>query len=523
MASPTDTVRIFDTTLRDGEQSPGIGLSAPTRSSRSRRQLERARRGRDRGRVRHRARRRASRPSAPIAQPVECDHRLARAHQRARTSRRGQRVAAGRAQSAHPHLHRHLATSTCEHKLRDDAREMIVARRPRRCARAKWFGVDVEFSCEDATRTEPDFLAEVVRVAIDAGATTINLPGHGRLLHARRVRGDVPRRSCARRARARQGVSCRRTATTTWAWPSPTRSRRSRPARRQVECTINGIGERAGNASLEEIVMLLQTRARPLRAARPASSTERDHAHERAWSRGSRGYARAAEQGDRRPQRLRARGRHPPARRAQAPPHLRDHGRRDRSACTAPTSCSASTRAATRCGGRSPTSASRSERRRSASAPSRASRRWPTASRQISSLDLEAIASDSLREREEPYKLVRLAIATATARPPGAEITIENDEGLRSAEGSGDGPVDAAFSASNTPLDRPVEAHRVRASAPSPKARRTGRGPASSSRSAAGTFAGQAVATDIAEASARAYLRACAHARIAIEPDRTRS
>jgi len=136
----------------------------------------------------------------------------------------------------------------------------------------------------------------------------------------------------------------------------------------------------------------------------------------------------------------------------------------------------------------------------------------------ISSLDLEAIASDSLREREEPYKLVRLAIATATGETARAEITIENGEGLRSAEGSGDGPVDAAFSAVNTLLDLPVKLIEYTIGAVTGGADALGEVRVVVEVGGR-TFAGQAVSTDITEASAEAYLRACAHARIAIEPD----
>ena len=97
---------------------------------------------------------------------------------------------------------------------------------------------------------------------------------------------------------------------------------------RQVECTINGIGERAGNASLEEIVMATRVRAdrlpfttgidtQQIFAAEPAA----DRAHRR---------GRPGQQGDRRPQRVRARGRHPPGRHAEGSPHLRDHAARGR-------------------------------------------------------------------------------------------------------------------------------------------------------------------------------------------------
>ena len=99
---------------------------------------------------------------------------------------------------------------------------------------------------------------------------------------------------------------------------------------RQVECAINGIGERAGNASLEEIVMLLHTRE-PSLGLWTRHRDDRDRAHEPPGLAADR-LPGAAEQGDRRAQRVRARGRHPPGRRAEGAHDLRDHGRDDRRA-----------------------------------------------------------------------------------------------------------------------------------------------------------------------------------------------
>jgi 2-isopropylmalate synthase len=136
----------------------------------------------------------------------------------------------------------------------------------------------------------------------------------------------------------------------------------------------------------------------------------------------------------------------------------------------------------------------------------------------ISSLDLEALASDSLREREEPYRLVRLAISTVTGETARAEVTIENGGGPRTAEGTGDGPVDAAFSAVNQLLELQVRLVEYSIGAVTGGADALGEVRVVVDVGGR-TFAGQAVSTDITEASAEAYLRACAHARIAIEPE----
>ena len=117
---------------------------------------------------------------------------------------------------------------------------------------------DVEFSCEDATRTETDFLLEVCKAAVEAGATTINIPDtvgyatvdeYGGLIDAicREVVGE---RDIVISTHCHNDLGLA-TATTLEA---------IRRGARQVECTINGLGERAGNASLDEIVMGLRTR-----------------------------------------------------------------------------------------------------------------------------------------------------------------------------------------------------------------------------------------------------------------------
>ena len=100
--------------------------------------------------------------------------------------------------------------------------------------------------------------AEVCAIAIDEGATTINIPDTVGYTMPQEFTAYLAR--CTSSSRACATSSSRCTATTTWAWRSRTRSRACSRGARQVECAINGIGERAGNASLEEIVMLLHTR-----------------------------------------------------------------------------------------------------------------------------------------------------------------------------------------------------------------------------------------------------------------------
>ena len=154
--------------------------------------------------------------------------------------------------------------------------------------------------------------------AIAAGATTINIPDTVGYTRARGVRA----RSCnglrERVPERRRASSSRCTATTTSAWPWPTRSPASCAGARQVECTINGIGERAGNASLEEIVMALQTRARP-RSARTRTSTPRRSTARQPAGLAAHGLSPCSPTRRSSAQRLRPRGGHPPGRRAQEP------------------------------------------------------------------------------------------------------------------------------------------------------------------------------------------------------------
>ncbi|MBN1591016.1 MAG: 2-isopropylmalate synthase, partial [Pirellulales bacterium] len=159
-----------------------------------------------------------------------------------------------------PRIHVFLATSAIhrEHKLRMDKTEIV------RCAvesvrRAAGYCSDVEFSPEDASRTELDFLCEVTEAAIDAGATTVNIPdtvGYAtpddmqRVISALRQRvGNIDRAVLSVHCHNDLGMAVANSLAAV------------RAGAGQVECTVNGIGERAGNCSLEEVVMSLRTRA----------------------------------------------------------------------------------------------------------------------------------------------------------------------------------------------------------------------------------------------------------------------
>ncbi len=250
------TVRIFDTTLRDGEQAPGAGLTAAEKLEVAR-QLVRLKVD-------------VIEAGFPSASPgdFEAVRRIAQ------ETRGGIAVAAlarcrdGDPQRAveaiqvaeRPHLHLFIATSDIhlKHKLRISREEALAeARRWVGWAR-KTLGPDaeIEFSAEDASRTEDTFLLDVYEAVVEAGASTVNVPDTVGYAIPSEF-GALVGRVVDRVGRdATVSVHCHNdlglaTANTLAAVQA---------GARQVEVTINGLGERAGNASLEEVVMALRTR-----------------------------------------------------------------------------------------------------------------------------------------------------------------------------------------------------------------------------------------------------------------------
>src|SRR3990172_4476136 len=250
-----DRILIFDTTLRDGEQSPGYSMNTKEKLEMAK-QL--ARLGVD-----------VMEAGFPIASEDDFEAVKAIAQQI-----KGGPIIAGlcrakdididRAWEAlkhaeRPRIHTFIATSEIhiKYKLKSTQEEVLEAtvaavKRAKRCTE------DVEFSAEDAHRTDQDFLCRVVEAAIKAGATTINIPdtvGYGVPWEfgerVRNLMGRVPnidRVVVSAHCHDDLGVAVANSLEAI------------RAGARQVECTINGIGERAGNASLEEIVMALRTR-----------------------------------------------------------------------------------------------------------------------------------------------------------------------------------------------------------------------------------------------------------------------
>ena len=156
-------------------------------------------------------------------------------------------------------IHVFLATSAVhrEFKLKMD-KEEIIRRAVEGVRRAAAYTEDVEFSPEDASRTETDFLCQVVEAAIDAGATTVNIPdtvGYATPGHMQKVIQTLKTR-VPNIDKAVISVHCHNDLGMAVANSLAA----VEAGAGQVECTINGLGERAGNCSLEEIVMALRTR-----------------------------------------------------------------------------------------------------------------------------------------------------------------------------------------------------------------------------------------------------------------------
>ena len=249
-----ERIRIFDTTLRDGEQSPGCSMNLQEKLALAR-QLSKL--GAD-----------IIEAGFPIAS--EGDLESVKAISRevrepvicalARTSPADVEHAQEALQdAAHPRIHTFIATSDIhlEHKLRM-TREQVLVEVDRAVRQARSSVDDVEFSAEDATRSDWDYLIEVFDVAVAAGASTLNVPdtvgytmpgeyheliqflrkhvkGAEDLIFSLHCHNDLGLAAANSLAAIRAGA-------------------------RQVECTVNGIGERAGNTALEEVVMSLKTR-----------------------------------------------------------------------------------------------------------------------------------------------------------------------------------------------------------------------------------------------------------------------
>ncbi len=250
----SERVAIFDTTLRDGEQSPGCSMNLEEKL-RMARQLDAL--GVD---------------IIEAGFPIASDDDFAAVREVARTCRRPviaalcrttpediERAWEALAEAAHPRIHTFVATSDIhlQYKLQK-SREEVLEMSCKAVRLAKGFTDDVEFSAEDATRSDLDYLCRVITAVIDEGANVVNIPDtvgytvpseYSQIIKTLKERvPNIDQAVISVHCHNDLGLAVANSLAAVEA------------GARQVECTINGIGERAGNASLEEIVMALRVR-----------------------------------------------------------------------------------------------------------------------------------------------------------------------------------------------------------------------------------------------------------------------
>jgi len=250
----SDLVKIFDTTLRDGEQSPGATMNVAEKV-RIAEQLEKL--------------------NVDIIEagfPISSEGDFEAVKEIAKTVRRSQVVALARTNrqdieraweavrfAKFPAIHTFIATSDIhlKHKLRK-TRQQVLNEASKAVRYAKTLCENVEFSAEDATRSDLDFLCQVLSKVINAGATTINIPDT--VGYAIPFEFENLIRTIRQRVKEMEKVTLSVHCHDDLGLAVANSLIAIQNGARQVECTINGIGERAGNASLEEIVMALRTR-----------------------------------------------------------------------------------------------------------------------------------------------------------------------------------------------------------------------------------------------------------------------
>ncbi len=495
-------VEIFDTTLRDGEQSPGISLNTQEKVEIA---SQLARLGVD-----------VIEAGFPITSPGD----FAAVEAIARTVSGPVICGLARTQGAdidaawdaikdaeRPRIHTFISTSDIHitHQLGTD-RDDVKGQARAAVAHARRLCPDVEFSPMDATRADIEFTAEVCAIAVAEGAGVINVPDtvgyttpdeYTRFL--RRLLELVPGLTDVRlsvHCHDDLGLAVANSFAGVLA------------GARQVECAINGIGERAGNCSLEEIVMLLRTRRADHGLDTGVQTTELARTS-RMVSRFT-GYAVqpnkaivgrnafAHESGIHQDGVLKERTTYEimdardvglESNQIVLGKHSGRHALRD-----------ALEQLGFRVEGNALNQAFK------------AFKALADKKKQVTALDLEAIVSDEMREGEEGYELAWFEVEAGSRREPLARVGISTPGGEESlGEAGGDGPVDAVFGAIQAAVDARSELREYTVAAVT--GGEDALGEVTVVLRAHGRLAsGQGVSTDIIEASARAYVRALSNA-----------
>jgi 2-isopropylmalate synthase len=502
-ADESRRVLIFDTTLRDGEQSPGIALN---RQEKLEIAHQLARLGVD-----------VIEAGFPITSPGDFEAVQAIAREvegpvicgLARTSKQDIDAAWEAVRdSERPRIHTFIATSDIhiERKLqttREDVKGQVRAA----VAQAREHVEDVEFSPEDGSRSDVEYMAEVIAIALEEGATTINVPDT--------VGYALPGEYAAMFTRLYELVPGLREVVVSvhchddLGLAVANSLAGVQAGCRQVECAVNGIGERAGNASLEEIVMLLRTRAPALglwsgietreiaRTSRLVSRLTGYPVQPNKAIVGRNAFAHEA-------------GIHQDGvlkeRRTYEIMDATTVGLRSNAIVLGKHSGRHALREALEELGFS----------LDGQALNTAFRRFKEIAdrkKALTAMDLEALVTDELREEIPGYTVEWFEVQASSRRPPHAQVAVRLPDGAV-AEGSftGDGPIDAVLAAINAA----VGAH--------PRLNDFKIGAVTEGQDALGevsvvveeggfTGAGQAVSTDVIEAAARAYVRALSVAR----------
>src|SRR5215217_1235211 len=497
-----DRVIIFDTTLRDGEQSPGISLNT-TEKLEIAHQL--ARLGVD-----------VIEAGFPIASPGDFEAVQAIAREVGGPVIAGlaraqapdiERAAEAVRESERPRIHTFISTSDIhiEHQLQS-TREDVKGQARAAVAQARRHCDDVEFSPMDATRSELAFTAEVLQIALDEGATTINVPdtvGYSMPEEYAEMWRELFRMVPGLKS-VTSSVHCHDDLGVAVA-----NSFAGVVAGcRQVECAINGIGERAGNASLEEIVMLLHVReaAHGLwtgvdtrEIARTSRMVSRLTGYQVQPNKAIVGRnAFAHESGIHQDGVLKERTTY----------EIMDA-----------TTIGLETNSLV-LGKHSGRHALRNALEElgfkvEGAALNTAFKRFKELAdkkKKVTALDLEAIVSDEMKQAPAAFELVSFDIEASSTRSPLAHVKVRMPTGEEVVgESSGDGPVDAIFGAIRDAVDTECELRQYTVSAVTEG--EDALGEVTVMLRAHGRLAsGQGVATDILEASARAYVRALSNA-----------
>src|SRR5918992_1458932 len=501
-AADPNRVIIFDTTLRDGEQSPGISLNTAEKLEIAH-QL--ARLGVD-----------VIEAGFPIASPgdfeaVQAIARevrgpviagLARAH-----AADVERAAEAVRDAERPRIHTFISTSDIHirHQLQS-TREDVKGQARAAVAHARSFVADVEFSPMDATRADVEFTAEVIAIALEEGATTINIPdtvGYatpqeyagflGQLYElVPELRDVVLSVHChddlgLAVANSLAGVQA---------------------GARQVECAINGIGERAGNASLEEIVMLLATRADDLGFATGVNTRE--------IARTSRMVSRLTGYPVQPNKAIVGRNAFAHESGIHQDGVLKERTTFEIMDATT-VGLEGNDLVLGKHSGRHALKSALQELgfQVDGQALNTAFKRFKEIAdrkKHVTAMDLEALVTDELRDELRSYTLQWFDVDVSNRRPPHARVAVRSpdDEELLG-DFTGDGPVDAIFRAINAATKREARLREFRIDAVT--GGQDALGEASVVLELAGqSAAGQGVSTDIIEAAAQAYVRALSNA-----------